>query len=674
LTLEADLERIAGAGSPADISRLTGSAARTALRDPDAPETLARKLASSDAAQATAAQLLLTTLLDEARMSVENGGAAGGPFLAAIAAALRARVAEDALPREATGLAVQAYGRAGVDVPDFLIDHNVAQMEAYAAQSPPSPRAMRRQFEKLLRVSADPFVVYESFREAMAGMPAEMKPGLVRTVLAVEQSVAARLTAFWLLDPAPAIREAAAVALGQSVRSGKCDGALLRKLTMLRSWMPADPARALVDAALRDARLREMAVKPAKPAATAPRCLMTLVDGAGAQNVAIVVGRKLIMLLFKVGHGVKDGHVVSARTDRELQEILAELDEIEPHRVGLETVETALAAALADGLAHGAPPAPALAEIVGMLGLEHVRPMPASPRDWLSRLDPEDAISGLSAQKRGRLINASANWIDRHAILDSWSEESAALSAALATADTNEQQRLVWVDLSLRRDAWALRFLQSAWALKGAGEPDWLGFAVTAKALLDGRPVAKVPVMELILTNTLRAHFAEAGAPLDPILTQLAGISAVAPQSGGPAALAAWRDAFIVAMVVSPRDPEPVIWLAILAQSLGVEKRSKTLDRFAADINIRYSLFWDAFEAGRAIDGAPADLRGVEAAAWAKGFIDAMQAFPNAWPRSDLSKGDRQFIETLQRVARGDPNVGVAPDPQKWLRSRFKRN
>ena len=59
--------------------------------------------------------------------------------------------------------------------------------------------------------------------------------------------------------------------------------------------------------------------------------------------------------------------------------------------------------------------------------------------------------------------------------------------------------------LEPRRDNWTLLMLRGAQVLKGAENGDWRSFVTTAMALLDGRPVKTIPIMEFIHSGTHKA-------------------------------------------------------------------------------------------------------------------------------------------------------------------------
>ncbi len=75
----------------------------------------------------------------------------------------------------------------------------------------------------------------------------------------------------------------------------------------------------------------------------------------------------------------------------------------------------------------------------------------------------------------------------------------------MAEADDADRARAgFFARLESRREDWALRMLRSAHVLKGAGNVDRNTFAGTAKALLDGRTLETIPIMEYVWERTNR--------------------------------------------------------------------------------------------------------------------------------------------------------------------------
>jgi len=109
--------------------------------------------------------------------------------------------------------------------------------------------------------------------------------------------------------------------------------------------------------------------------------------------------------------------------------------------------------ALSDGLAGGTLPAPGLIEVAGLCGLISLRPEPITTEALIARLGAAPRIATLSAQTRGKLINASEGWWDRHEIVQSWFEESDSAQELLDQPRTPRAlESALWAWLERRRD------------------------------------------------------------------------------------------------------------------------------------------------------------------------------------------------------------------------------
>ena len=127
-------------------------------------------------------------------------------------------------------------------------------------------------------------------------------------------------------------------------------------------------------------------------------------------------------------------------------------------------------------------------------------------QDWLSELDPDGEIVRLPAVVREELIGGSAAWPDDYIVVRGWSEGTALLQEALQVGgDEHRVKAASLARLDRRREDSALRMLRSAHVLKGAGNVDWRTFAGTAMALLDGRALETIPIMEYVCERTYRA-------------------------------------------------------------------------------------------------------------------------------------------------------------------------
>ena len=115
--------------------------------------------------------------------------------------------------------------------------------------------------------------------------------------------------------------------------------------------------------------------------------------------------------------------------------------------------------------------------------------------------------AALPAVVREELIGGSAAWPDDYIVVTGWSEETALLHEAMQEAEDKDQVKAAFFARleSRREDNWARRMLRSAHVLKGARNVDWRTFAGTAIALLDGRALETMPIMEYVCERTYRA-------------------------------------------------------------------------------------------------------------------------------------------------------------------------
>ena len=249
-----------------------------------------------------------------------------------------------------------------------------------------------------------------------------------------------------------------------------------------------------------------------QPAGQPERCLGTLPDGSGSQSFAIglggTAGPAVALVLVKTGYGIKDAFVVSDEDGDGPNQTMTEM-ELEAGALDIpwETVPATLAAALAEGLASGHPPSAGLLDVALACGLAELRPRPLTPRDWLAEVDPEGEIAALSVQKRGRLVNRSETWPDDHPIVETWYEGTAIFDEMLKEEHGPRQlEAALWAHLETGREVWALTMMRAAHILKAAGrDAQWMSFAATGAALLDGRSLKKTPIMGYVFDATVTA-------------------------------------------------------------------------------------------------------------------------------------------------------------------------
>ena len=133
-------------------------------------------------------------------------------------------------------------------------------------------------------------------------------PGVASALISDrDEAWCGRLALYWLLDAATEMRLAAAGGLRERARRGSLDPAAALPLPQIRTWIPADGARSLLDTALREARRREL-VGPLERLTLQPvRLIGTLSDGSGGQSFAGALkdddGPAAALVLIKTGQG-----------------------------------------------------------------------------------------------------------------------------------------------------------------------------------------------------------------------------------------------------------------------------------------------------------------------------------------------------------------------------------
>ena len=666
--LQACLDELDGVDDSLDRRELAEEHAPVLLGRPGIASSLAARIARTDDPERNAPLDLFAVLAERAQRDAENRGRFGEPFLAEARGAIDTLAAAGDLPDHAALGLARAFFRAGLEAPACLFPIFAGEPgtgQALAA----FPGLLNQEIDRLARhAGGDDHLLHDLLVNLMAVLPSEFRPTFVHHVAGRDEERYGRAALYWLLDRSPEVRLAAASGLSDRVRRAAMEPALPALVPLIRNWMPEDSARPLLDTALRETRLRGRFHPMARPAGRPTRFLAALPAGSSMQHLAAMLesadGPACAVVVVKAGHGVTIVHIF--RGDDALSTVSNLEDELGALDVPFETFETALSAALADGLAEGRPPPARLIDAAAGFGLSELRPRAMTAPDWLAELDPGGAIAGLPDGERGELIRRSTAWPDDRPILDTWFEGTALLDDSLKGADGPRQTLAAFrARLDERRGDWAHLMLRAAYVLKAAGDADWRSFAAVASALLEGRPLEGIPVMDSIFLATVdawheeerRLRAGDAGHP-DP-LAALAEAAAWPEEDLQCAASLAWLDGYVAAAVLAPREPRPAEWLHALAdgvRGIGGDGTGEFLRRAAERHN----------EIDRAVaeSGAAADTLGGfgdgELTAWARGFAQGVRILDDDWPRDQLEVEDYPALSLLTALASGEPSGRAA--------------
>ncbi len=503
------LKQLGKADGPDAAMRLARDRSTLLLGTPGS----ASALISGGKADAEARLTLFTLLLDQARMNEENRGRLGAGFLSEAEEAIAALCGSGGLDLDAGVSLARAYAIAELDVPQALVSALMTGAGS-AIEAEGLPDDLDARIDDLRReADGDDYMLHGFLNELLSGMPPPLRLAFVHQVAGRDEAWCGPLALYWLLDPAPEVRRAAAAGIGERAERGSLDAAAASALPLIRTWVPADDARAALDAALRGARRHELAGPLERPALRPAGLLGSLPDGSGSQSFAVSLegadGPAAALVLLKIGHGVKEAFLV--RGEEAGAMLSGQLSQTCNMELAMEALEPALSAALAECLSAGKPGPPGLIDVVRACGLGTLKPLPMTAQDWLLHVDPAGEIAGLRPRERARLIERSAEWPFDHSLVKTWFEGTAIVDEAVKEGGGRRQANAaLWAALDRRRGYWSLLIARAAHVLNAAtGEGDWRSFAATAAALIDGAALQTLPVMEHVLDTSLAAWRAE---------------------------------------------------------------------------------------------------------------------------------------------------------------------
>lgn len=608
---------------------------------------------------------LLGAGLDTARIASENGKARGQTLIVAVEAALDLARGQGRMTSAHSLLFAQLWTRNGLPAPAALAlqVEDVVPATSRRATNPAEGDALLEGLfaELTLQAEGEPLALHHALTESFPAMPSEMRDHVVAYSVGRSDPFHADLACYWLLDPAPRIRHAAAKGLADRLASGELPGRILSSLVVLRSWMPDDAARAKVDTILKEAMRKSVAASADQAPWTMHSIHASLPDGGGAQSIGIALQsgtqRRMAMLLLKQGQGVKDAYTITCRTARDQKSIVERMtEEVGALTVNGDFVRRAVSIALADGLAQGVPPVPGLIEVVRICGFAGLRPEVQSTPDLIADLASTRAVHALPPRQHGDLIAASEEWWDRHETIESWFEDSDAAHSVLNKArSAKSAETALWKWLETRRDWWARILARSADVLETAHHPDAAGFAACAMALLEGRSLKTIPVMLDVHEQTIEAWVRD-DPDFDPDLTfeELAQEAPTPEKKGEVAALLRgtalsvdWLDGYMTGVVIAPQMIMPNQWLPAVLEPVLPRINPSQFQRFMDLVMMRAQTVSDVASVPDQLVAAISGRSKKGQAEWWSGFSDAMGRFRTAWPKKGMTKEDRWLFEVV---------------------------
>jgi len=521
------LQQLTEAGPDAAPGAVLGSQMPRLLGSADVAEALVGDTAiSTGDDDDPPARRLLEALLDEARRAQDDDKPEGGFFIDAAGRACQ-RLASASVTDEGLVALGMTYYRAGLTVPEAIQEAQRQRAGEVVSAEPVQEPAdqMAATIEEMMSAADDDlYAVYHRINEFLASIGDAECRVLIRTLPQWRDARYARLASYWLLDPRAELAQAAGEGLAERARAGQLDAATAGRLAWIRQVLPAGDGVAHIDAALEAYRRQSHSWPALIAAGAADAVYASLPDGVGAQYLMYRrregPGTTWALVLLKTGYGLRDAYVVADMSTDDETGLFAELSEaVDVLAVSMATADALLGAALAETHRRDQPPPPGLIDVAVAAGLAQLRPRALAGANWLKVLDPEGELAALTPQKRGRLINASAGWSDRVVAVDTWFADDAGARSILArdfagTAPGKERiKRRLRRYFDAQRAYWAELMFRSALVAADSELSDWSpSLTLTANAVVEDRPIRKIPLMEEIAEATIAAWREREGA------------------------------------------------------------------------------------------------------------------------------------------------------------------
>ena len=607
---------------------------------------------------------LFRALIREAGEDRENRGSLGGFFLEEAAKSIEALVGREELDADAALELSDAYARGEVEAPEALVAWLMARLDALArSEAGTGLGVLDEEIERVRQATdEDDHDLYRVVDKWLEMFPARRKAGIVRHIAGRAEEFGGRLALCWLLDPVAEVRLAAAGGVNGRVNTRIVEPESLSVVPLVRNWMPPDAARGLLDAALREARRRGLFSPLAGLPGRGVRFLGNLPDRSGEQEFAAVAetddGPVLALATTRPGQGVGQAAVVRGAHAREGMAGLENARDM--FELSRECVELLLSAGLAEGLERGRLAPAGLIDVAVAGGLAELRPRPMTVRDWLEELGPDGEIAGLAPAEREVLVEESAAWPGRHPAVEAWSEGTAIYrKAAEETPSGDGTEEAFWARMEERREGWALMMLRAAYVLKGAGAGDWRSFAATALALLDGRTLKTVPIMDRIYAETLLAILRENVGRMsegDDGSAELARLMAAAawPEHGNHVEPSIWLDGYLAAGVLAPSEAGPDALYSAATERFPDGSGGPASEPFLTHMTNRYDALQAQYGESHTVAAMILAADDIGMTEWAQGFAQGVRILEAAWPTDLFIPEERRMVSLLARLAEGE--------------------
>ena len=390
---------------------------------------------------------------------------------------------------------------------------------AMGSSAEPSTEEFGSHFANLVKqTGGDAFAIHGDLAETSHALPEQHRAAMAVSALQAEQPAVREAGIGWVLDESAAVRNIVAHSITQMASSGTISAVMLRRLIVMRNWLP-EANREAIDTAIKTCRKMSVACA-SMPTLQIRDVTASGIDGAGCQSFFVVVkeGRKhaIASLLVKHGVGVRDAWVQRGMSLAEAEGFMGNIAyEIDLYESSADHLSMALSHFLASSLAGNRMPPFDLIDFVETVGLTAINPKPISVETLLGSL--LDAIP--TAKKKptsvNKAIKGSARWVANYGFVDHWFEDDDDVSQLLTAKRLSKKARVDLILDSLlpcRRQRWIEMLTWSALSLHQEDDnDDWSDFALVANELVGERPLRDFPIMHWIALSTVEAWIGRGG-------------------------------------------------------------------------------------------------------------------------------------------------------------------
>ena len=456
------------------------------------------------------ASQLLSLLLDEARMGLENDDAYGEGFLETVEMAIQENLEAGTIKQQHLMEFAGHYKLVGLPVPQSLM-LNVDNM---TPPSNPGELDLSENLQGIARdVLADGGSAYDLFNtiDAMlAAIPEEIQAAFTNHLASMDSAIFERCALYMLLSGSNLVQEATIAGLHERFGKSSMSAETIMLLPMMRGWFAEGPIKAGLDELIKKARRKAVPVQSDTANPPIREIIASITDGVGAQSISVLLEQEtdvtVAMILIKTGYGIKDAFLVPPDNGADAEELIAHLRaETGANNISPDTLRVLLEGALADGVDNHCLPAAGFLDVIDACGFLDLRPQELSLEALLGFSDPKRKIQDASPQGLGRWINDDVTLDHLEHLTDSWFEDTEETREIVATGRTaRSMETKVWNFLEGRRDLWARRFLQTGVMLRDAERmQEWKTLTASAYGLMNGRSLRKIPLMEDIMYATI---------------------------------------------------------------------------------------------------------------------------------------------------------------------------